>query len=732
MVQIKSMKKIITTALILFSFQSFAQDCVPPFSKAVWLPGIVKKVGSTWYLVDKSGNGYDFTINGTIDFDSTNIEAGFRFKTGNTISAPAGNATLQALDDSFLYRNGVPQQLPPTAFFPNHNYGNKMFCKIWNQVLNWDGREVIEPRIQDFVIYNTALTGTDLLRANDYFNVPSQDTATTSPTGVVWLAEFGGNDANAGTYESPKRSITGLASSTKTLVYLKSGAYDFSSAPTFTGSAITFQGTGYCTFYTTTAANGMTIQRDINFKNLEIKDTATSSCMNIQANVTVDRCRLIQRTGSYFFLMNSSGKNLTVSNYLVPFFTGTSLVRNNNAPGAITLSGAYGKIVNSFQSSQSAANVIIKHSKGTSGSSQLLYTTGLTYKDNTALGGLINNNTLTSYSLLKKETIVGNVGLSGTVLLDSLTITGAVSGSPDSILNTIVNGTAAITAKDNQLFRGDSITTTSNNTTPLSITAVQGSNVTGIIVESTILTGNMSSANYLFRIGAPVEGDTAAVYNYIVRKLRVINNSTAGTGTCHTTFFGGFKTGSWFEFYDSYLKVNNGYGSVIKTGGMHLDTTKNHIRTNVYEITGTPSFVVYNKGTWGLKVNNNTIINAKAGVSIAETNDNLGAGLDNSMQFINNAVWLAANVGNYTTNNAWMTTTNNTINKNGFTCTTSANDIVVTTAVDANGVPASRLNNGATLATPNNTLLAQGYRIPTNLLYFTQDATIQCGAIGKP
>jgi hypothetical protein len=71
------MKKIVTIALIIFSFQSFAQDCIPLKNAVVHLDGTIYKSGGQWYMKDKLGTK-DFLINGTMDFDSTNVEAGLK------------------------------------------------------------------------------------------------------------------------------------------------------------------------------------------------------------------------------------------------------------------------------------------------------------------------------------------------------------------------------------------------------------------------------------------------------------------------------------------------------------------------------------------------------------------------------------------------------------------------------------------------------------------------------
>jgi hypothetical protein len=74
-----------------------------------------------------------------------------------------------------------------------------------------------------------------------------------------------------------------------------------------------------------------------------------------------------------------------------------------------------------------------------------------------------------------------------------------------------------------------------------------------------------------------------------------------------------------------------------------------------------------------------------------------------------------------------MTSRNNYVNTNGYSCSIGGSDFTTSTVVTSSGIPASRINGGET--TTANLGLSAINSIPSNVNLNAQDVTWQVGAI---
>lgn len=265
--------------------------------------------------------------------------------------------------------------------------------------------------------------------------------------------------------------------------------------------------------------------------------------------------------------------------------------------------------------------------------------------------------------------------------------------------------------------------TSTANVTALDVRAANDTNCTTATVRYNKFTSSNNS-QYNIYIGAALESGYNAINGLVFTHNSIINTGS-GVGT-HNIFIGGGIDNTIKYNYES---VSAGYGMVIKSHGVHYTTTNAHISYNVLNFTGTSVQAIHGRGVFGLIVANNTILGYRGTNNIFHIDDD-GGGLDNSMLCENNIISLGANTTNYYAGTN-MTVTNNSINKNGFTLTQAihANDNEITTSINADGVPASRINGGVTISGDNNIGLASGYSIPDAITYKTQDAEWQRGAV---
>jgi len=687
----------------------------------VLLTGEIILSSGNYYFVDRSGNARNFLITG-YDFDA-NWTRGFPYKSAATISAPAGDATLIAADlNSFLYTAGTPNQIPVVSLFQDIDYKHKMFSLHQAAQLDSNGIEILEARVINFVIYNTVKAGADLLNCVNYFNVPTENTTTS-----VWLSPSGNDTTGTGTKLLPYRSLNKIRTTTSTVVYMVSGNYDIGTTSiTWTGSAVMVQGLGLVSFsLATTGPTGMLVQRPLSIYNCSISDSVTTGINHTQS-VSYTRCKITKTAGSYFNLCNSAGKDLTIRNCVISSgFVGISLIANLTPYGIVTLDGNFGIIKVSIGATNISSSLVLKYNKGISGSTFSSYFLALTYKGNTSLGVLSVNGT-TSVTNINNETINFPISIAGAnVNIDSCLITGNVTAPLLSFSNSVINGVISSTGVTGMRIFNNTINAPIN-TTAVTVTAIAGANITGIVFEKNNVTGNKNTT-YLVYIGGASESSANAINGTSVRYNKITNTNTSASGSCHTLFIGG---GIDPEIKYNRIYANTGYGIVIKGGGGSCVKTNPHIAYNVISLSNSNSYTILDRGLFGLIIANNTVITTGLLSSNFGTDDD-AQGFANSILCINNVIYLGANITGAHIFGTNATGRDNLINLNGFTVGSYLpTDRFITVPIDANGVPSSRLNDGEILTgTGNDIGLDQSYSIPSAIVFKQQNGLWQQGAI---
>ena len=710
--------------LFLISNFSFSQcpsctcSCIPFSADAlVYLDGTVTDSAGNYYFLDKSGRRRNFLITG-YDFSYLpNNYKGFPYKSLATISAPAGDAALIAADvNNFLYSSGgTPNQIPVTALFQDIDFVHKIFSRHTPQVVDSTSKEVSEPYVADFVVYNSIKSGTDLTACQIFFNTPTEQ----SDANAAWLAPTGNDATGAGTKASPWRTLDKVKATTKAYVYLKTGNYDMgATVVTWTGSALIVQSLGNASFYVSSNATGTTFSRPMTLNNFEIKDTSSTAIVYSQ-DLTFNNCKLVQTKGASFANCSSTGKNITLNSCIVS--TTFRLFSNSAAIGTMTLNGCYGNLlVNSINTARINTSTVLRYNKGLSSPAMTFPTAAFTFKDNKNLGTLTLTN-ISSRVRFTDETINYNLSFSDSVVVNRCTITGNITGTKmDSLANSTINGTLNLTAKNNFVLKGCTFNTPTGSQ-PINITAAANANVTGIVVDSNTVNGNKDASFFVY-VGGTTESIANGINGAQITRNKIVNASTTGTGTTHTLFAGG---GINYSIKYNEIVANSGYGMVIKAGGGLYTDTGYHVAYNVLRFTAPVFYAIYDRGANGLKVANNTFIDYR-GTDIFRCDSDFAGSLANSMLVINSLITLAGNTNNVGFG-ANTTARNNYVNKNGYACNLGASNYTSTVTLPSNGVPASRQNGGETTNTPIG--LATTYSIPTNVVYKAQDATWQLGAI---
>lgn len=717
----------------------------------VWLNGEIITIGANRYFRDVSGNDRHFMISAD---DISNPFNGLPYKCAATVSAPVADAVLIAEDvNFFMYDNlGNPRNLPVTAFFQDIEYAHKIFCKHLPQQLDANGTEIFEPRVTDFVVYDTVKAGADLTTCQAYFNVPVEELVS-----VRWVATWG-NDAWAGTKAAPYRNLSAIRNVAVTHAYICNGDYSPAAAITWTGAAMLVQGTGYCTVTLPVVATGFNIQRPITFKNLIIDGTPTTAYASIcNGSVEYNQC-LLTKTTNNVFVESQAGMILARFKDCTLNCTGVPGLCNNFAIfTTLDIIGCYGRIKFNLTALRPCTTINLKYNRCTVADAITANSTDINVHGNTGFGlttlnavnpvvfnydyanyalslsgaiqisnsVMICNITSTGIAAVNNSVITGNILNGAASTYNVMTLTGNMTGSPQSITNSITTGYINITAINNQTITDNIM----NNTAAiiLEINAANNANITGVVVTDNKFYGN-HNALYLVYVGAIAENGFNAI-NGLTFERNLIQNSFIGVGGCHNLFIGG---GINDTIRYNKIVSPNGYGLVIKAGGTHYTTVDAHVSYNIFVFNAITLQGIYGRGVWGLIVANNVLIGYR-GISSAFHIDDDGAGLDNSMLCENNLILLGGNTTNYALG-ANMTNTHNSINKNGFVLTQAigVNDEEIFTVINNDGVPVVRINNGVVIAGANNTGLAIGYDIPDAVTYQNQDANWQRGAIVGP
>jgi len=226
--------------------------------------------------------------------------------------------------------------------------------------------------------------------------------------------------------------------------------------------------------------------------------------------------------------------------------------------------------------------------------------------------------------------------------------------------------------------------------------------------------------SYIVYIGGPTEQAGNSIHNLEFLCNKAINTSAGAPNICHTVFLGG---GIDFSVKYNEIVASNGYALVLKANEGTYTQDEPHIAYNIIKHSGPCLVSLHPKEVSGCNVVNNTIIGF--------------SGIGNAIQFAtagtagyakNNVISLGGDTSNYIL--LASASIANSVNKNGFTLTQAigVDDDETTVLIDANCVPASRLDDGVTIA--DATIgLANDYSIPDAITYKEQDANWQRGAV---
>ncbi len=719
------MRKLIFFAAIFFSMVATAQ--IPFKADAlVLLDGTVRIEGTDTFFADKSGNGRNFKIT-NCDFDYSNQTKGWPYKSLATIAAPPNDPVLIAANsDSFFYRNGVPVQLPVTAFFQDINYNHRIFSLHTDQVLDGQEHEAYTPRVKEIVFYNSARSGTDSLKCLGYFRVPAEDLS------ALWLSEQG-NNSNPGTKNSPKQSFggAGVGNTTAATIYVKSGRYDFNaSTVSWSGATpLTVQALGDVSFWLGYGSTGFTVSRPVTINNCRIKDSAATSGIRFNSQLSFNSCHFTKTKGLYLTLCGIAAQQISfnncVFNAIIPGSSTTICTNTVAAPGRYIFTGNYGDIKHVFKSSATGGTVIFKWNKGNKPEQNIFYDSTFYFKNNTGIGNLTVNN-LKSKLRIENEYIDFNVLFSDSTTLSNTTVFGNVSGKYDTIINCDITGAINVTAKVNALYKGIRAVTTTEDQSTLFISAVANANITGVVIDSCVLTGNQVT-NYILYCGETnQQGGVNAIYAPVISRNKIVNTSLDTANQAHTVFIGGGNNPSFF--YND-VSTGNGYFMVIKNGGNHYSSPDPNVYYNIFRNTGRNKKGIYVRGAYGVTIANNTFLNFKCEGYLFESDDN-AQGMDNSLLAINNVINQGGTVLGGISTGANTTSRNNVVNKNGFLMSLPATDSSTTITIDTiTGVPAAPLNFGE--VTSKTSGLDPIYSIPGAVITKEQMMPFQRGAVIK-
>jgi len=468
------------------------------------LDGTIIQIGGNYYFKDRTKNNRHFLITG-YDFP-TDWTYGLPYKSAATISAPANDFELWAYDvDSFLYDgNHTPRQIPVISLFQNIDYANRLFCKHESQVLDVNGVETYEPRVSQIVLYRTVKTSTQLTNCNSHFGVPVADAS------AKYVDAVNGDDGYAGTISSPYKTITKGNTEATTIVYVKTGNYNFSGAQkTFTKN-ITSIGYSRCYNYgsayaLTYGASGKT------FKGFII-DGNNSSTGGITTGVyanTFDRCYIFNNTS---IGIRTSTSNITISNCIIKGTTyciyvasaNTLTIIGNCIVGAMNTQG--------IRFVSNGTNLISNYNKF-SGAFSNVYNSLTTIYNNTV--SLLNNKgtfTCTNYYYSGYDK-----GIS--VSYDNISSNGAFffHGSSSGITNEIVNilnckissslnSGYVINVKEKHCNISNNIITITGTAYPLSVNSVTNNGLNWL-VSNNIIDVNVNDGK------SPAFGDPNFVYH---------------------------------------------------------------------------------------------------------------------------------------------------------------------------------------------------------------------------
>jgi len=565
----------------------------------VWLNGSVVYTGGNYYFKDQTGNGRNFLITG-YDFDST-LVSGFPYKSAATISAPAGDATLIAADlNSFLYTSGTPNQIPVVSLFQDIDYEHKMFARHKAQLVDINGVETYEPRIQDIVVYNTVKAGVYLTDCNAYFSVPTEIVSN-----VKWVSKTGSN-SNAGTKAAPYLTLQYASNnSTTQTVYIKSGSYsenDLGSSSGKWGIAAghtqSYIGLGFVQVSAQSASTNVLVisnRNDLVISGLYFNDAVAKVVVNygtigyhvFDKNYVKNALTAILALYADSILIKNSvlvsaNKGVEYGQYVGKLNFNACLI--NSTTTAINQNGTAALNINFFNSkttaylfTNSASATYILGSK---------FTGSLTWLVNTTYPTATLKIRYSQFSALSPSNLIGAIEVVGNILIGTGTKNIYLSNSNNVRIdsNIIISSTGIAQIGYDPL-------------SGVSVAEIKGNYIDGRDTAAPpIIIGNELGNNY--------NNVTGTIENNRVKGA--IDYNPLASGPHGITVF----NNSGVKILRNYISGVN-IGLLVKTGG--LDCTNSGFFGNV--VTNCNAGI-YAKGAENIKIYNNTLYNNKGAISV--------------------------------------------------------------------------------------------------------------------
>jgi len=585
-----------------FSWENYFAD-----KSLFFLDGTIS--GDTF--VDQSINSRDFTITGK-DF-ADDWTKGFPYKSAATISPPVGDAVLIAADiNNFLYdAGGTPNAIPVVSLFQNIDYEDTIYCKHEAQVLDANDVETYEPRVINIFMTASALSASDLVKANTYFGVPAEETVN-----MQWSAIDGDDATGDGSKATPYLTLgkAQAEASAGDIIYIKTGEY----AEDFILTAdVTLQKTGGS--FLTDVAGGSAV--------LRVNDAGGTHSMGLigrnivyglglgvtfSNNMTFEKMlftKVSATQGLYLFNSNNVLKNSVVQggsgNGIYFKSTGACVVDTN----LIKSAGAGDGI--RYQVSAGAGNVIknnkfigvpsqaISLDSGNTGDIMILgnlfevTTQAISSDDPSAITVNIISNVFKQANLTGSHILLNEIFTAINIQKNKITVT-ALDGRPS--IKTINNSNVDISSNILNF-------TTVSAIDGIYITSSGANVITGCSITKNRIIDISSVSDILTIIGSNLDdGSTALCDGNIINENKIIGNSNDITNE-HNILYG-FSKGIVKHNYSE----NGYYGMVNKYDKQDGSDVFGNIFLNNF-------MGVILKGTDNVKIYNNTIINKTRGLA---------------------------------------------------------------------------------------------------------------------
>jgi proteasome assembly chaperone (PAC2) family protein len=574
-----------------------------------FLDGTIILVGSDYYFKDNSSAARNFLITG-YDFDSTWTK-GFPYKSAATISAPVGDAVLIAADiNNFLYDSGgTPNQIPVVSLFQNIDYENTIYCKHTAQVLDGNGVETYEPRVLEIFMTAAALSASDIVKANTYFGVPTED------VNAKWIDPINGVDATGdGSKGTPWKTLSKaeatITDNINQIIYIKTGLCDeatyFKATKNASWKAIGFfkltgQGVNYVMYFTSTKVcniNGFIIDGTIDRNTVMAVGTDTN-------NKVINNCMLYGGNTINISVNGVVGSKIVFNNCIFPITTGTSWF---NTTRQVEFNGCFVNSTKSGTSNTGTGNFYVQYCKIIYNNSgiflQCSNASNYTYK--------INYNTiLVTQASRFIQVDAGNSTFEfkhNNLIITSLSLS-CVGYSGTGIIEIKNNNIVNNSIKDCFSTGGGSAINISNNfyySETGNFNVIQSPSIkTSVLIENNYII-NKSLSGY----GVSVGNETTTAFDNNISGIVIRNNTiflaryydVDADNNVHGIFVGFQK--------DAIVEHNYIFGAglgIVHKGS--TGTTYTSGRTSYNLVVNSTDVGIYSKGVSGVKIINNSIIN---------------------------------------------------------------------------------------------------------------------------